>query len=415
MMTLDDYQYICENISNISRIPVRLYQGKKMVYGDFQSFFQMDPASLYLEELLSIPQDTSYYITPFYQYYGILHDKDYTIIIGPTYQLPPDRQQIREFMFLLGIKQNYLEKYEQMLRNITPMPIDLFLHFLCLMHFYIKRKRIKISQIPLWDFADQKAHIFGEENITSPVTSDAQKMMAQLKQETNVMSPDYHSTQVHDTLDFEQEMLSLITAGDVNKLELLFQNTSSGQSGKMADSYLRQVKNIFITTVTLASRAAISGGIPAEKAFRLSDAYVQHCEKFNNVEQILNLQHHMVMDYATQVAHIRLGDTQSAFLRQIISYVANHINEPIKTQDVAAAMFISRSHLSTRFKNETGKSLNHYIQEQKIEKAQEYLKTSTKSVADISEHLGFSSQAYFQNVFRKSCGMTPKKYRDTYL
>ena len=88
----------------------------------------------------------------------------------------------------------------------------------------------------------------------------------------------------------------------------------AGQPGKTSSSYLRQLQNIFIATVTLCSRAAIEGGLPAEEALSLSDRYIQHSEKFEHPEQILNLQYHMIMDYATLVAQLAVGGEYNYFL-----------------------------------------------------------------------------------------------------
>ena len=42
----------------------------------------------------------------------------------------------------------------------------------------------------------------------------------------------------------------------------------------------------------------------------------------------------------------------------------------------------------------------------------DYLKNTDRSILDISTFLGFSSQAYFQNVFKKIMGVTPGVYRN---
>lgn len=50
-------------------------------------------------------------------------------------------------------------------------------------------------------------------------------------------------------------------------------------TGKLADTPLRSAKNIGIVILTLASRAAIRGGLDPETAFTIEDAYVQQIEK----------------------------------------------------------------------------------------------------------------------------------------
>ena len=66
-----------------------------------------------------------------------------------------------------------------------------------------------------------------------------------------------------------------------------------------------------------------------------------------------------------------------------------------------------------KFKKELGFNISSYIMRRKLEEAKSLLTYSDKTVSEISEYLCFSSQSYFQNVFKAKYGMTPKKFRDT--
>ena len=125
----------------------------------------------------------------------------------------------------------------------------------------------------------------------------------------------------------------------------------------------------------------------------------------------MNLQYNMVMDFASLVAELQNGTRYDRFLRGVTGYVHEHLTEDISVEQMANDLGVSRSHMSTKFKKETGMTLTNYIQEQKIKKAMEYLKKTEKSILEISTFLGFSSQGYFQNVFKKRTGMTPGEYR----
>ena len=74
---------------------------------------------------------------------------------------------------------------------------------------------------------------------------------------------------------------------------------------------------------------------------------------------------------------------------------------------------ISPEYLSTRFKQVTQTSIPDYISRQKILEAKRLLRLTDKPLSEISEYLSFSSQSYFQNVFKKIAGITPLEYRNT--
>ena len=390
-----DYDYIAENIAELSRIPIRLYKNKEL--NNFYSpiSFTVDPASLYVEKLLSIEKGISYYITPFYQYYGIVQHQNYTFILGPTAQFPLSKVQARELMFLLGIDESKRESYYSMLNGVTHMPLQLFLHLLCLLNYYLTNEKHDVAEILLFDSSS---------DISLQELENAKKIPTSYEQNLPINLP-------HTTYDFEKKMFNYIRNGDPKGLLEFFTYASPGQSGKIGETYIRQLKNIFIVSATLASRAAIEGGMPAEEALTLSDEYIRHSEKHTSPEPINNLQYHMIMDYATQVHDLNHGKNYSKVIRDTISYIRDHLTETIKIEQLAEVAFLSRSQLSVRFHTETGMTITEYIRMQKIKKAQEFLTSTDKTPIEISTYLGFSSQSHFQKVFKEVTGMTPKEYR----
>ena len=79
--------------------------------------------------------------------------------------------------------------------------------------------------------------------------------------------------------------------------------------------------------------------------------------------------------------------------------------------DVAEEIHRSSSYLMRRFKAELGMSVGDYITKCKLDEACDLLTYGDRSLAEISAYLGYSSQSYFQNVFKKQFGMTPMQYR----
>ena len=55
--------------------------------------------------------------------------------------------------------------------------------------------------------------------------------------------------------------------------------------------------------------------------------------------------------------------------------------------------------------------MREFIMRCKLEEAKSLLTYTDKSLSEISSYLCFSSQAYFQNVFKKKFGVTPNEYR----
>ena len=220
---------------------------------------------------------------------------------------------------------------------------------------------------------------------------------------------------VHGTWQFENLMLSYIRDGETEKLRAFLADEASRtefREGTLASDPLRQAKNLLIGLTALVGKVAgIGGGMDVEDAYRLIDLYTQECEKAADVESVMLLQYNMVMDFTEAVRQAKLPDDLSREVFSAVRFIADHSHEAIGIDEVASHVKRSRSFITRRFREETGLSINHYILEAKIRDAKRFLRYSDRSSGEIAATLAFSSQAYFQTVFKKETGMTPGEYR----
>lgn len=63
---------------------------------------------------------------------------------------------------------------------------------------------------------------------------------------------------------------------------------------------------------------------------------------------------------------------------------------------------------------ETGVTPSKYINQKKIEKAQLILVTDEMSVKNVAFALSFDDYSYFNRLFKKTTGLTPQEYRNSY-
>ncbi len=96
----------------------------------------------------------------------------------------------------------------------------------------------------------------------------------------------------------------------------------------------------------------------------------------------------------------------------ISSYISDHYGEPLSLNSLASRFFISSCYLSRMFKEVSGCSLVHYIQQVRVVKAKEMLASTNEQILSISEKCGFTSFSQFSRIFRSYTGMTPRRYRE---
>ena len=220
----------------------------------------------------------------------------------------------------------------------------------------------------------------------------------------------------HGTYQFENLMLSYIRDGEVEKLRIFLEKTAQNMVfhiGTLAADPLRQAKNMVIGLSALVGKVAgIGGGMDVEDAYRLIDLYTQEVEKCSSVESVYLQQFNMVMDFTERVRQAKLPENLSREVFSAVQFIADHAHESVGIDDVAHHVGMSRSALTRRFKAETGKTVNEHIIETKIRDAKRLLRYSDMSYGEIAATLAFSSQAYFQTVFKRETGLTPGEYQN---
>ncbi|MDQ0856534.1 response regulator [Bacillus sp. V2I10] len=100
-------------------------------------------------------------------------------------------------------------------------------------------------------------------------------------------------------------------------------------------------------------------------------------------------------------------------MEDIVSYVKTYYMEDLSLEKLSNVFFLSREHISRKFKQETGMTLSKYITELRISQAKSWLQETDKSIYSISTMLGYQDEIYFSKLFKKVVGMTPFEFRNS--
>ncbi len=106
----------------------------------------------------------------------------------------------------------------------------------------------------------------------------------------------------------------------------------------------------------------------------------------------------------TRQAHADLVYSAKAF-------IATHFDEPISVGDIAQATHSSAFHLCRVFRNYTGNTLHHYLNQVRLKASLEYVAEPNISLTDIGLALGYASHSHFTKSFRKAFGAPPSTLR----
>ena len=100
--------------------------------------------------------------------------------------------------------------------------------------------------------------------------------------------------------------------------------------------------------------------------------------------------------------------------QSVLTYIRQHLSEPLDLDSLAETFHYSRSRLSELFTASTGTTIRQVISAERIALARQLLEESDLTVARISEETGFASPQYFTRRFHKAVGMTPSEYLKQY-
>lgn len=391
-----DLKYICKVIGNLSGVPIRVFKGTEQIFYYFIATLPKDPMDIYREEIWSVTANVGYFITKRFYYYGIVNSGDTKIVLGPSRQTSDNNRDLRELAFQADVPAEDIEEFMAGMKSIVRMPFESIMQTLCTINCLLNDEKLELKDITIFE---------SEQN-------DIKKL---LERRRGIDMTDYTAEpqlQEHNSYAQEQQMLRMVRKGDTAALREWFASAPAIRGGTLSSDQLRQMKNTFVVSATLVSRAAIQGGLNTEEAFSLSDAYIQRCDLLDSLGRILNLQYSMVLEFTERVERIRFGGKPTQLTIAVANYIQRHLSEPVRAEDIAKELYMSRPYLSKKFKEETGETLTDFILKEKTEEAKRLLRYSDKSLTAIGSYLGFSSLGHFSQVFKRYTGRTPTEYRE---
>ena len=101
---------------------------------------------------------------------------------------------------------------------------------------------------------------------------------------------------------------------------------------------------------------------------------------------------------------------QNPYVDRAIAYLARHVATASADQ-LAQAVNLDRSYLSTLFKQVTDLTPGQYIRNFRITKARHLLESSALPVEEVAQQCGYDHANSFTRIFKRTYGMTPREYR----
>ena len=214
----------------------------------------------------------------------------------------------------------------------------------------------------------------------------------------------------HTPYSAEIRLFSCVQMGDTEMLMSELRNIASSiTTGKLSDDVIMQYKYLAVSTVTLATRYAIQGGLSEKIAYEFSDRVIMAVDGMSSKEEIILYVGNEIITLTNMVQKSKLHPMQSPHVRKCMRYINENITSKLSVGLLSEHCGISSDYLSQIFKEETGENLSSYILRKKLEKAKGLL-IQGKPCKEVCSFLSFSSQSHFITSFKKYYHMTPTEY-----
>lgn len=212
--------------------------------------------------------------------------------------------------------------------------------------------------------------------------------------------------------ELQNKLMDAITQGDQKKAKTSVQELMNDLvefSNRVPGSPIRSSKNIGFVFNAMCRLAAERSGVHPLFLHQLSERFAILIERTTTIPQLKKLFSSMAIEYCDLVNTFSTGQ-YSPLAKKAIDYILLNIGSPLTLQLIARHIHANPSHLSRKFKEETGMTVTEYINRKRIEEAKLFLQRGNVSVTDVAFMVGFNDLNYFSKVFKKYTSLTPTEY-----
>jgi len=203
-----------------------------------------------------------------------------------------------------------------------------------------------------------------------------------------------------DALKDQNEELALRV---VNDIYAQYRNNQHILHVYVKDMYYK----LFATLIQTASKLHIPDFYEND-----SVTVLEYISKDKNLYELHQLLIEKIKLIFSSVGNYKEENPTIYTIKEFIS--KNYRNESLSVKDISEHVYLSSTYVCTLFKNETGKTLNQYLTEFRIEKAKDMLRDPKYKISDISAKVGYSDGNYFGKTFRKIVELSPSEYRERF-
>ena len=98
-------------------------------------------------------------------------------------------------------------------------------------------------------------------------------------------------------------------------------------------------------------------------------------------------------------------------VERTINRMEEQLHRPVAVSELAAAVGLSVSQLTRRFRADTALTPGAYLRRMRMERAKILIERSSLSITDVMKQVGVQDPSHFARDFRRAFGVGPRELR----
>ncbi|MEH7415988.1 AraC family transcriptional regulator [Neobacillus drentensis] len=222
---------------------------------------------------------------------------------------------------------------------------------------------------------------------------------------------DDDKTMIEERYKAEKRLMRAIEKGEKEEIAKLSKEVKDllDFSDRIPESPFRSAKNILFVLNTICRLSAEKGGLQPVTVHHMSEKFAILIERAPTLPYLKKLAYEMMNEYCD---HVQKHSTKnlSTIVRKAVDYIDLNLEKTLTLKEIAASIHVHPSHLSRKFKQDTGLTIIDYVNQKRVEEAKLHLQAGSTTITDIALMVGYSDLNYFTRVFKKFTGQTPSQY-----
>lgn len=116
-------------------------------------------------------------------------------------------------------------------------------------------------------------------------------------------------------------------------------------------------------------------------------------------------------EYILKIVELTVGSNLPSYIQQAVEYINSNYMHNISLKDVAEYIHLNQWYFSTQFKKTMTIGFAEYLNRIRINFAKDLLGEKDLKIYQVAELVGFQEPTYFDTVFKKVEGISPKDYQ----